>query len=111
MATRQSDRKQFTWANGSSNSPTLKTDGFITFGVYFPASFEPTTIKFQSFNDDANVWVDIYDKTGTLVTITSGASRAQDLPGELADYPVFRMVQTAGGAPAADRSCVLSMRN
>ena len=107
---RQADVKSVTWTLTTDNSNPIVTDGYAMFGLITPATFEPTTVKFQ-IDDGAGNWIDLYDKTGTLVTVVVAASRATDLPGELANFPMFRMFQTAGGQPAATRTFKVWMRN
>ncbi len=110
MSARQAEIKSFTWTLTTDNSNPITTDGYSMFGIITPATFEPTTVKFQ-IDNGANTWVDLYDKTGTLITLTLATSRATDLPGELANFPRFRMFQTAGGQPAATRTFQVWMRN
>lgn len=110
MANRQGEIKTYTWPASSNNSKDINTSGYIVFALVTPATFEPTTIKFQAMDGSGN-WADIYDKGNTLITLTISTSRAYDLPAELGSYVQWRLFQTAGGAPAADRTFTIHMKN
>jgi len=110
MAQRQSEPIQYTWAASSNNSPSIESAGFVMFGLSTPATFTPTTIKFQA-SDGAGGFNDIYDRTGTLVTVPVSTSRYYDLPGELSAVQTWRMTQTVGGAPVGAQIVTIYKRS
>jgi hypothetical protein len=110
MAYSQTEYRPFVWKSGSSSSPALDLTGFERFSLITPASFEPTTVKVQS-DDGAGTFNDIQDSAASAMTFTAAATKAITLPTGLESYDRIKLVQTAGGAPAADRACVLICRN
>lgn len=67
-------------------------------GITLPATFEPTTLSFQS-SYDGTTWNNVYDSTGAEKTITVGVSRRVIL--SPADFYGVRWVKIRGGTAAA----------
>jgi hypothetical protein len=95
----------FTFATSTTVSAAVDLGVTRLVGLTVPASFEGTVLTPQS-NDDGAGYKNIYDKTGTQLTITVGASRRVIL--SPADYLGIRTLQFVSGTPVtANRSLKL----
>lgn len=70
-------------ASGQTVSAAIDTAGYGNIGVIVPATFDGTSISFQTADILAGTYVPVYDITGQPVAVPVAASRAVDLPGEL----------------------------
>jgi hypothetical protein len=77
-----------------------------------PATFEPTTVKFQGAEGPTGTYTDIYDKTGAAITMaTAAASRAYSFPPDVFSFSYVKIVGTVGGNVAADRTLTVFTNN
>jgi hypothetical protein len=73
-----------------------------------PAAFTGTSIHYEGSHDGVS-FVDAYDQFNVQVTCTVAASRAYDVPLELAAYPYWRVVSNA--AEGAARTLLVCCKN
>lgn len=66
--------KTATIANGASLSSAVDIDGSALVGIVVPATFTGTSLTFQMSHDDTT-YSNLYDETGTEVTVTISTSR------------------------------------
>lgn len=80
--------KPFTIADGASSSGAIDTLGWDVVGIEQPADCEGVRFIFQGSYNGVD-FVDIYDQTGTRISVTKSATLAQIL--SLAEGTVNRL--------------------
>ena len=63
-----------TIANGQSLSPAIGLGAKALFAIAMPSGWDAAAITFQAATDDST-WLELYDDTGTAISITTAASR------------------------------------
>ena len=91
-----------TIANGGTVSTIFDARSYAMFGVIIPAAFTSTSIGFKVGDSEAATFQDLYDSTGTKVSVTVAPGNSYDLPTALASWPFFKIV--SGSAEGAART-------
>lgn len=87
-----------TISNGASLSAAVDLGVYRLVGISIPATFEPTTLTFQSSYDNVT-WMNVYDSYGTEKSVSAGTSRRVILsPG---DFYGVRYIRIRGGTSAS----------
>lgn len=95
-------------ASGGATTAAFDVTGASQGAWETPATFEPTTVKFQGGDGLGDTFIDVYDKAGAIITMaTAAASRAYAFPAECFAFRFLKIVGTVGGNVAADRTITL----
>ena len=104
------DTKSVVVPNGTATSGAIQVEGYNAGAVQFPATFEPTTIKFQGAQGPGDTFVDIEDAAGAAVTNAGvTVSTASALPVQCFAFRFIKIVGTVGGNVAADRTLIIHL--
>lgn len=74
-----------TIANGTSLSDAIDLKEGELLAISMPSSWTAANLTLQSSKDGGSTWQNVYDKSGTEVTITAAADRYIVLDSSLAD--------------------------
>lgn len=105
--------KTVTILSGASLSDALDLLGLVPLGIQMGAAWTPAALTFQGSYDGVT-YANVYDNTGTEVSVTVAASRYVTLPPTL--LPGVRYIKVRSGtagtpvAQAADRALRLMVR-
>jgi hypothetical protein len=88
-----------TIANGASLSGAVNLSGFTLIGIDMPASWTAANLTLQASVDNST-WDNVFDQTGTEVTITAAASRFILLnPADFVSVRYLRVRSGTSGTP------------
>jgi hypothetical protein len=88
--------------NAGTVSSIFDARNYAMFGLIVPAAFTSTSISFQVGDSEDATFQDLYDNTGTHVTLTVAQGKSYDMPTALAPWPFFKII--AGTAEGAART-------
>ena|SRR3990167_3423606 len=108
MGARNQGHESATIANGATSSGAIPNAGWAIASVVTPSAFTGTAISFTVSDGQNGTFSALYDKTGTLVSVPTAASRATDLPAELMPHPWMKIVSNA--AEGAARTLTLRFK-
>lgn len=92
--------KVATIANGATTSDVIDVKGYAIHGLIMPAAFTGASVSFTVSDVHDGTFVALYDSAGVLVSVPVVASRAYDLPAELAVWPFVKIVSASAEAAA-----------
>ena len=87
-----------TISSGQSLSALVDLGVYRLVGLSIPATFEPTTLTFQS-SYDGTTWMNVYDSTGVEKSATVAASRRVIIAPS--DFYGIRYIKIRGGTSSA----------
>lgn len=97
-------------ASGGATSTAFDASGASQGSWQTPATFEPTTVKYQGGQGPGDTFTDINDKTGAAITTaTVAASKNFAFPPECFSFKFVKIVGTVGGNVAADRTITVHL--
>lgn len=103
--------KTFTIASGASLSDAIDISEAVLVGIKLPSTWTAANLTIQAADEDAeSTFNNVYDQTGTEVTITASASRHVILePAKFAGMKQIKLRSGTSGTPvnqAAGRTIV-----
>ena len=87
--------------NGATDSGAFNMKDVAFVGLIIPAAFTGASISFKVSDKSDGTFVQLYDETGTLVSVAVGASRAYALPAAISGWQYVKVVSAS--AEVADR--------
>ena len=99
-----------TIADGETTSGVLTLGDYLPAGIKTPSGWTTADITFQASESEAGTYVDMYDTSGSQLTITSAAaSRWYAIaPQDFAGAPYLKLVSSV--AQAGGDSLIVAMR-
>lgn len=93
-----------TIASGSSTSRVLDIRSHVLFAIYTPSALTAAKFKFQSCPTSDGTFQDVYDETGTLVTVPVSASQVVQLPTAVCGLQFLKIVSLDSAGVAVNEA-------
>lgn len=100
---------------GAAVSNSLNLESLRLFGIVMPAAWTAASLTFQASFDGGTTWVNMYESSGTEISVTASTSRYIALdPVIFASITMIKVRSGTSGTPVnqtADRALGLVLRS